>query len=141
MPIGPEIAKRHEGRRLFVFLQRMHWLLVTGGFLVMRAPNIWSFMIWSLGPHHRHFTPEKDMSFTPKTFCQLVKEAGFVGVIHLRTFGREVYPVEGARSRPEWLCPRPVRLRKVSERDNGAIPANQVATADGQGVQQCLLIA
>ncbi len=70
-------------------LRRMRRLLVPGGLLVLTVPNIRSFIVWALGSRHRHFTPEKDVSFTPRTLRQMVRQSGFDQIIQLRTFGEE----------------------------------------------------
>jgi SAM-dependent methyltransferase len=72
-------------------LRRIRRFLVPGGLLVVTVPNIRSFMVWALGSRHRHFTPEKGMSFTPTTLHRMVREAGFE-ILRLETFGEEPTP-------------------------------------------------
>lgn len=70
-------------------LRRMRRLLRPGGLLVAAVPNIRSFIVWALGPRHRHFTPEKGVCFTPRTLRRMVGRAGFERILELRTFGEE----------------------------------------------------
>ena len=70
-------------------LRRVRPLLASDGLLVVTVPNIRSFMVWALGSRHRHFTPEKGVSFVPRTLRRIVRQAGFSRILRLRTFGEE----------------------------------------------------
>ncbi len=71
-------------------LRRAHQLLVPGGLLAVTVPNMRSFIVWAVGEHHRHYTPEKMVSLTPSTLRRLLKISGFVHIEGLRTFGEEI---------------------------------------------------
>lgn len=71
-------------------LRRARELLVPGGVLAVTVPNVRSFMVWAVGEHHRHYTPEKMVSFTPRTLRRLLKTSGFPLIESLSTFGEEI---------------------------------------------------
>jgi SAM-dependent methyltransferase len=71
-------------------LQRARDLLVPGGLLAVSVPNVRSFMVWAVGKHHRHYTPEKMVSLTPKTLRRMFKTSGFARVESCSTFGEEI---------------------------------------------------
>jgi SAM-dependent methyltransferase len=71
-------------------LRRARQLLVPGGLLAVTVPNIRSFIVWAVGEHHRHYTPEKMVSLTPSTLRRLLRTSGFVHIKGLKTFGEEI---------------------------------------------------